>query len=221
MHWGFGRTCAAVVALALTLAGCTGSSSASQPNSAVASCSEVLDSVVRLIRSEDSSSQINNEVEWLYGHCSAEYDVFADYQSARITTGVTDPRTCESWTQRIGSDAIELLREDGLCTDGEVNIQPAATWPEGGLGWDAARDYAGTRQRVCGPLMSLRNTDNGTFLNLGVDYPSPDRFAFIVWGYDVEPIEDGATICGSGSIYLYDGVAQVKLSSPEEIEIWR
>ncbi|NTW38475.1 MAG: hypothetical protein HGA44_01080 [Cellulomonadaceae bacterium] len=87
----------------------------------------MLDSVVRLIRSDDSSGQINNDVEWLSGHCTAEYDVFADYQSARGTTGVAGTNTCESWTRYIGSDAIALLREDGLCTDGHANIQPAAT----------------------------------------------------------------------------------------------
>lgn len=69
--------------------------------------------------------------------------------------------------------------------------------------------------------MSLRNTEDGAFLNLGVDYPSSDRFTFIIWGVALEPIEDGATICGSGSIYVYEGVAQIELSSPDEIEIWR
>lgn len=234
IRWGFGRTCAVVAALALTLAGCTGYGSTSQPNRAVASCPDVLDSALGHVRTDDNSSQTNNEFAWLSDNCRAAYEVLTDYQSALITTGVTGVDTCESWAQYIGSDAIALLREDGLCIDGdldtqaagtwrvgEVDTQPAATWPEGGLGWDAARDQAGTTQRVCGPLMSLRNTEDGAFLNLGIDYPSTDRFTFIIWGAAVEPIEEGATICGSGSIYLYDGVAQVELGSAEAIEIWR
>lgn len=36
----------------------------------------------------------------------------------------------------------------------------------------------------------------------------------------LDPIADGATICAAGSVYLYDGVAQIELSSPAEIEIW-
>ncbi len=94
-------------------------------------------------------------------------------------------------------------------------------WPEGGLGWDQAGSYAGTYQRVCGPLISMRNTYDGAFVNVGRDYPHPGRFTFILWGYELQPLPRGATICASGSIYIYEGTtAQIELGSPAELEIW-
>jgi len=219
-HQKIARASVTVVAVTLVLVGCTGYGAASQSGDRAVSCSELLDSVVRLSRSDLSSSQLNSEVDLLGDQCRPEYEVFTDYMSSLTTTEVIGVSSCESWTQYIVSDAIALLREDGLCTDDAVVSDSAATWPEGGLGWDVASDYVGTSQRVCGPLRSLRNTEYGAFLNLGVDYPSPERFTFVVWGFELEPIQDGATVCASGSISLYDGVAQVELGSPEAIEIW-
>lgn len=102
------------------------------------------------------------------------------------------------------------------------DARPASVgWPEGGLGWDQAGEYAGTYQRVCGPLTSMRNTYDGAFVNVGRDYPHSGRFTFILWGYELQPLPRGATICASGSIYIYEGTtAQIELGSPAELEIW-
>jgi len=95
-------------------------------------------------------------------------------------------------------------------------------WPDGGLGWNEAGAHAGEVQRVCGPMRSIRNTGDAVFYNVGRDYPSADRFAFVLWGdWWVEPIATDATICSTGAIYLYDGVvAQIEIGAPEDIEIW-
>ncbi|MGA1827541.1 hypothetical protein [Microbacterium sp.] len=69
--------------------------------------------------------------------------------------------------------------------------------------------------------MSARQTDDGTFVNVGQDYPSADRFTFIFWDLSLDPIDAGATLCGSGEIYLYDGVAQMEMGDPGALEIWR
>jgi len=101
---------------------------------------------------------------------------------------------------------------------------PPATdpYPEGGMGWDVARQYAGTVQRVCGPLMSVRETADGTFVNVGRDYPSADRFTFIFWDTYLQPIPSDAMVCGTGEIYLYEGVvAQIEMWDPAALEIWR
>lgn len=90
------------------------------------------------------------------------------------------------------------------------------------MGWDVARQYAGTVQRVCGPLMSVRETSDGTFINVGRDYPSADRFTFIFWDMYLEPIPSDAVVCGTGEIYLYEGVvAQIEMWDPSALEIWR
>ena len=215
---GLAWTAATLVALTLALTGCTSYNTKNESRSTGPNCSEVFDSVVHHVRIDDTLDAINYELDWLDKHCSKEYGVVVGYLSARGEALTIGPGTCESLSQYIASDAIALLHEDGLCADG--GIVQAELWPDGGLGWDVAQNYVGTRQRICGPLISLRNTDDGAFLNLGKDYPSPDRFTFIIWGVALEAIEDGATICGKGNIYLYDGVTQVELASPEDIEIW-
>lgn len=94
--------------------------------------------------------------------------------------------------------------------------------PGGGIAWDQAVDYAWTTQRVCGPLAGGGNSEGDVFLNLGRDYPARERFQIVVWDVGgLERIEDGVTLCTSGQITLYEGVAQIELTDPGLIEIYK
>ena len=101
-------------------------------------------------------------------------------------------------------------------------VAPAAEkQPGGGIPWNQALDYAGTTQRVCGPLSGGGNSEDDVFLNLGRDYPDPDRFQIVVWDVgSLEPIDGGVTLCTSGQITLYEGVAQIELTDPSLIDIY-
>ena len=87
--------------------------------------------------------------------------------------------------------------------------------------WDDAVSVVGESATVCGPLVSARydSSSRATFLNLGEDYPDPDRFTIVVWGsspqgsalLDDPPV--GLETCGSGEVSLYQGVAQIEMSS--------
>lgn len=68
--------------------------------------------------------------------------------------------------------------------------------------------------------MSGRETADGTFVNVGRDYPSADRFTFVFWDIHLEPIASGTTVCGQGEIYLYEGVAQMEMRDPGAFEHW-
>lgn len=183
-------------------------------------CDSLLSSVIQRQRTGDTSGAINGEMDSLSTNCSAEYDIAVDYVSEANTT--RGPKSCDSLREfKVRPEAVELLREDGFCTSDNGTSSVGESWPNGGLGWDNAEEHAGTYQRVCGPLASMRNTYDGVFVNLGRDYPSTDRFTFIVWGAQLEPIETDTTICASGNVYLYEGVTQVELSSPNELEIWK
>ncbi|TFB82283.1 hypothetical protein E3O21_01100 [Cryobacterium flavum] len=93
--------------------------------------------------------------------------------------------------------------------------------PGGGIPWNHAVDYAGSTQRVCGPLAGGGNSEDDVFFNLGRDYPDPERFQIVVWDVgDLEPIDGGVTLCTSGQITLYEGVAQIELTDPSLIEIY-
>jgi hypothetical protein len=133
-----------------------------------------------------------------------------------------------------GSSFADEPNAAGLLNDSSSPVDPAAPaapdplpvaaaeeQPGGGVRWNQAVDHAGTTQRVCGPLAGGGNSDDDVFLNLGLDYPDPDRFQIVVWDVgSLESIDGGVTLCASGQITLYDGVAQIELTDPSLIEIY-
>ena len=199
-----------------------GSNNLSEPS---VTCDDALATVVDRIRTDDTAGAINSEIDWLSSNCSAEYGVFADYASMRGTAEQSGPDDCDSLTQYIGLEAIALLREDGLCSDGTavspVDASAVKNQPGGGIAWNEAANYAGTTQHVCGPLAGSGNSNDDVFLNLGRDYPDTGRFQIVLWDIGgVEPIPHGTTLCTTGEITLYEGVAQIELESAGQVEIY-
>lgn len=93
---------------------------------------------------------------------------------------------------------------------------------DGSIAWDDAVNHVGTSQRVCGPLAGSGGSEDDVFLNLGVDYPSLERFQIVIWDVgSVDPIPLGSTVCTSGPIALYKGVPEIALHSASEIEIYK
>jgi hypothetical protein len=204
--------------LAASMTGCT-RVSGSTSSDAAPSCSQLLTAAVEYGRT--GTGDIDSTMQALTENCSNEYEIAADYLSNSTNSAFRIESCDELLGYGVRSEAVELLEQDGLCAFGAPEVASEPAWPEGGLGWDQAREQAGTVQRVCGPLMSSRETADGTFVNVGRDYPSADRFTFIFWDVHLEPIDPGATVCGSGEIYLYDGVAQMEMWDPAALEIWR
>jgi DNA/RNA endonuclease YhcR with UshA esterase domain len=100
---------------------------------------------------------------------------------------------------------------------------------ENAVSWSDASAHIGEMTRVEGPVVgaTFASSSNGqpTFLNLGRDYPDPGRFTVVIWGESrasfSTPPEDayrGKTICVTGEIESYQGVPQVVVSSPSQIE---
>ncbi|MGV9195292.1 hypothetical protein ACQ143_13180 [Microbacterium sp. MC2] len=184
------------------------------------SCSQLLSAAISYERS--GTGDVDSVMQALSDACSNEYDIAVDYLSNAIDSEFKIDSCEELLGYNMREESVALLEEDGYCTFGVTELPAAEEWPDGGLGWDRARENAGTVQRVCGPLMSVRETADGTFVNVGRDYPSADRFTFIFWDVSLQPIEADATICGSGEIYLYEGVvAQMEMWDPGALEIWR
>ena len=100
--------------------------------------------------------------------------------------------------------------------------------PTNAISWDEAKDHIGERTIVCGPVVDATwaSGSNGkpTFLNLGKPYPDPDRFTVVIWiqnrsNFPQAP-EDyylGKTIYVTGLITEYEGVAQIEVTSPDQI----
>ena len=91
---------------------------------------------------------------------------------------------------------------------------------EDSISWDEALDYVGEKQRVCGNFAGSGKHTDDVFINIGVDYPDPDRFTIVLWDVgDIEPIPPGSTICTEGVITVYDGSAQIQHESIRRVEI--
>jgi len=96
--------------------------------------------------------------------------------------------------------------------------------------WSDASEYLGEERTVCGPVEGTHfaNDSRGkpTFLNIGENYPSPDRFVVLIWGEyrdnfsrKPEKYYEGKTICAEGEIQEYEGIFEIEVQSPSDIEI--
>jgi len=98
------------------------------------------------------------------------------------------------------------------------------------INWNEADGYIGEFVTVCGPVLSayFATSTNGqpTFLNIGKEYPDPERFTALIWGRDLEyfpfnPDEYyfGKTICIQGLVEEYKGTLEIEVTDPEQIII--
>lgn len=102
---------------------------------------------------------------------------------------------------------------------------PAAPTP---IPWEMAGLFAGGEGTVCGPVVrtyfAKKTGGSPTFLDIGLPYPDPQRLNIIIWGryrdnfpQPPEHLYYQKTVCVSGHIELYQGVAQIEVRSPEQI----
>ena len=106
------------------------------------------------------------------------------------------------------------------------------TPPPLAIPWYEAKDHIGEwateNNPVYGPVVgaSYRPDISGqpTWLNIGEDYPSQNRFVVIIWGENrgnfPQAPEDyylGKTIYVTGLITEYNGVPQIEVTSPDQI----
>ncbi|TPW72890.1 hypothetical protein [Schumannella sp. 10F1B-5-1] len=200
---------------------------ASQRSAETVSCDEVLESVVALERAGRTSGAIDEQIQWLSDNCKTEFGIATGYFSGKSGVSQFGAQSCADLEGRIPAESITLLREDAACTDTPVPAwSPPATpvttaQPGGGIPWNEAKNHVGSTQRVCGPLAGGGNSDDDVFLNLGLDYPDPDRFQIVVWDIgSLESIGGGSMICIEGPITSYQGVAQIEIYDPSRIEIY-
>lgn len=111
----------------------------------------------------------------------------------------------------------------------ETPTTTEAVLPAGAIWWYEAKDHIGDRLTVSGPVVGARYgvTSNGqpTWLNIGKDYPSSERFVVIIWGENrgnfpqpPESYYDGKTIYVTGLIEEYDDIPQIEVKTPSQIQ---
>lgn len=215
----FGAATVVVIFVVLVMTGCGVSNKPpAQRTLSTADCQASLDSFIRGERQGRSDGRANDLMGTLSRICKSEIKVATEYLAVKSGVEVFGTSSCKVWTERGYKPAtIALLKADGLCTKAKKKKK----WPEGGLGWNKADKHIGERKQVCGPLKSARETQYGTFVNVGKDYPDRDRFTFVLWDIRLSPIDRGATICAKGVISLYKGVTQMELNSGSDLKIWQ
>ncbi|PCE15576.1 hypothetical protein AUC47_11850 [Microbacterium sp. SZ1] len=190
-----------------------------QPSQATpANCQDVFNAALRQERVGDTAGSINEKLDWLSSSCPEEYDALVGYVSAKGSIAQFGADTCDVWADRVGEAATALLRAEQLCSVSAG--APAQAPSDGSIRWDQAIAHVGESRHVCGPLASIRGSDDDVFLNLGRDYPDVARFTIVLWDVGgVESLPSGTEVCTSGTITNYDGVAQIELNDVSAVQV--
>jgi hypothetical protein len=98
--------------------------------------------------------------------------------------------------------------------------------------WNHAKFHVGEDIRIYGPVVGIYSisdeSGNSTILGMGIEYPSPRPDAFIVvitaqyrdnFPASLEEHYLNKTICISGLIEVFEGAAQIGITSPDQIKI--
>ena len=99
----------------------------------------------------------------------------------------------------------------------------------GAVSWSSATRMIGKVATVKGPVQGTNfasgSSGSPTLLNLGHDYPNPNRFQVVIWIEDrgkfgtPERRYHGRTICVRGLIKSYRGVPEIVARSPSQIAV--
>ena len=133
----------------------------------------------------------------------------------------------------VGALVVAILM--GVGRIGSGLIDQSSPGPTGGpdcteaIAWDDAIDHVGSQETIRGPVAGARYVEDAsgqpTFLNLGRDFPDPDRFTVVIWNdvriqfdQDPEMLFDGQEICVAGEIAMHEGSPQIVLDGPGAIQ---
>ena len=112
--------------------------------------------------------------------------------------------------------------------DGETSA-PSTDCTANGIPWNEAKYHVGERTTVYGLVVdthyAITSSGQPTFLNLGKSYPDPSRFTVVIWGRNrtnfpsaPESYYYGKDICVTGLITTYEGIPQIEVSNPSQIQ---
>lgn len=138
-------------------------------------------------------------------------------------------------SKREKTKEIRPLASDGAETaatpDASNSVSESdAEFPEGAIKWTEAQLHVGETVTIYGPVMgaTYASTSKGspTFVDIGAAYPDKSRVTMTIWGEDrgaflpsPEAMFQGKTVCVSGKIYLYNGVCNIEVVSPGQVEV--
>ena len=109
-----------------------------------------------------------------------------------------------------------------------TNVHASLTC-SGAVSWQRAGTVVGKiatiQGRVAGTYYAASTSGSPTFLNLGVDYPNPNRFTVLIWNENRAAFGQpevrfrGRTICVRGRVHSYRGVPEIIVRSTSQISL--
>jgi hypothetical protein len=219
------RLTTATLTLGLLASACASVSDRSAGDGGL-SCRALLTQTIHLVRgpSKNGHDPVSNALETMrLRSCDKQIEVVTDYLSVQGTAKNLGLDSCSELAKYgIQAAAIRLLRQDRLCrSEARRDRIDTVRLPGGGVSWNQAHSHVGSVRRVCGPLSGTGTSGDDVFLNIGRDYPDPGRFTIVLWdvgGVESKPL--GSTLCVSGEVTSYEGVAQIHLRSPAAIQVY-
>lgn len=123
--------------------------------------------------------------------------------------------------------SLELEAAEKPETHSEIHQAPQPS----GIPWNEAKYHIGERTTVYGPVASTYYATGSkgkpTFINIGNAYPNRNRFTVLIWDrnrgnfpFAPENYYSGKTISVTGLITEYEGVPEIEVTSPGQIEVW-
>lgn len=111
-----------------------------------------------------------------------------------------------------------------------TTVPPTISFGADTISWNDARNFIGQTKKVCGNVVRTTYAENTTgqptYLDVGRAYPDPTRLSIVIWGNQranfstpPETMYRNKTICVNGIIRTYQGVVQIEVKTPAEIEI--
>ena len=94
--------------------------------------------------------------------------------------------------------------------------------------WDrVTEDMDGQTVSIQGTVAEVsqpQTNGNPTFIDIGEAYPSENRVSVVIWEEDISKFDDvfalrGKEIVVNGTLHKYDGVFDIEISYPDQIEV--
>lgn len=130
-----------------------------------------------------------------------------------------------------GTDA-DAGATSGSSKQSESSSTPpkAKITPGNALEWSNASQHVGETVTLYGPVVGAEYASSSkgkpTFIDIGAAYPSKNRLSITIWGKNrsafstpPEKLYEGKTVAVRGKVYLYDGVCNVEVTSPDQITV--
>lgn len=181
----------------------------------------------------------------VFGHWYDEFATALEEQgpTEEVISGITEayqelleydpgkiPASRAAKHQQLVSQYEALLGIEGTSAASPASSSDDGGIPSGAIGWQEAHSHIGETVSVYGEVKAsdYRSGSNGqpTYIDIGAAYPDTSRITVVIWGENRGAFPDrpesmylGKIVCVTGEIYEYNGVCDIKVTSPNQIAI--